>query len=493
MALSRAITKNGIVAGIPGDDPGITVFRGVPFAKPPVGNLRFAAPQAPESWEGERLCDHWPSPCIQYNKRTRQTSGKGLVHNLEPIPAGSEDCLYLNIWTTAASAQENLPVMVWFYGGGFNNGWNASASFQGEELAKKGVVLVNINYRCGPLGFIAHPRLSGRSPFGVSGNYGMLDQVKALEWVRDNIAAFGGDPDRVTIFGQSAGGISCKLHLCSPLSRGLFHRAVIMSGGGLNAADPCRPAKEMCALTQTCLARLGWTFEDLITRDAQEISQNMGDMGDDVLEGQELFAFQPSIDGYFLLEDPERTIAGGDYYNADIICGTVKGDAWMFSRKVRRWLLDQPDILHAFAYSPGTAWAQNQVEKGKPPIRTYFFEPDQGGGHTPHGSELYYIFGTFCAAADTTYGVYDRELSEVMMHYWVNFAKTGDPNCDGLPDWPCYTADTPYTMHFTDDYYRAENIVQSEAGKAVVDFVKTHPGMLHTLDDCPFYGGASQN
>jgi len=486
MAIRNVQTNFGALAGVPGTNPDITVFRGVPYAKPPVGGLRFAEPQDPAGWQGEKLCDTWPAPCIQYNRKTSAAGGAHALKKREYIPDGSEDCLYLNIWTPAEKADEKLPVMLWFYGGGFNSGWNSSSRFRGEKLVEKGVVLVAAGFRSGPLGFITHPALTARSRYGASGNYGLLDQVKAMEWVRDNISAFGGDPERITIFGQSSGGIACKFHLCSPLSQGLFQRTIIMSGGGINGADPIRTSEELGSVTEQCMERLGWTFADLMTRDGHEVSEKMGDMGDVLTGKKELFVFQPSLDGRFLTEHPEYAIARGDYNtDIDIICGTVKGDSWMFSRRVRHLLADRPDVLHAFAYSPGIAWARNQAESGDRPIRTYFFERDQGEGHTPHGCELSYVFGTLEAEPDHASADYDWTLSEAMMCYWSNFARTGDPNGDGLPAWPYYTANAPLTMHFDDASFGAEDIVEGPAGEEVIAFVRTHPGMLETLDGFP--------
>jgi para-nitrobenzyl esterase len=478
MALQKAITRCGTAVGVPGSDPAITVFRGVPFAQPPVGSLRFAEPQPPLPWQGERVFDTWPRPCVPYQRPRRQ----GSAPEPSSAPAGSEDCLYLNLWTAAQTAAEKRPVMVWFFGGGFANGWCASPEFRGEALVKKGVVLVTVNYRCGPLGFAAHPFLSARSASGTSGNYGLLDQAAALRWVRDNIGAFGGDAARVTIFGQSAGGMSCKYHLCSPLSRGLFRRAILQSGGGLIAADPTRPRRALEEITQRCLDLLGWQPEELLTRPAAELTKALGDAADPATGGKELFVFQPCVDGRMLTELPEKTIADGTYdLTADVICGTVSGDSWMFSRKVRAALGENEPALRAFAYAPGVVWGRHQVHTGRPPIRTYFMERDQGGGRTPHGSEIPYVFGTLAArpGPDTPF---DREISADLTAYWANFAAAGDPNGPGLPAWPLFTAQQPFALHITDDAIRAEALADGPEAERVLAFTEAHPGMPESLE-----------
>ena len=199
---------SGQVSGVELDD-GVTVFRGIPFAAPPVGDLRWKAPQPPTPWKGVRAADTFGAVCMQ--------RGRQLM---------SEDCLYLNVWTKADPEQDTLPVMVWIHGGGWTFGASSSANYDGVGFAEKGVVLVSVNYRMNAFGFMAHPELSAESKRGVSGNYGILDHIAALEWVRDNIAGFGGDPDNVTIFGESAGGASIYALLATPLAKGLFHRAI---------------------------------------------------------------------------------------------------------------------------------------------------------------------------------------------------------------------------------------------------------------------------
>ena len=230
MPLTQVTVENGRLQGVPGNVPAYTVFKGVPYAKPPVGPLRWKAPQPAEDWTGIRLADRFS--CIAY--QGAHTPEFPYTKEFYPVEEPmSEDCLYLNVWTPAQSADERLPVLFWVHGGAYTGGYGFEMEFDGEGFCKRGCILVTINYRLGVLGFLAHPELSAESERGVSGNYGTLDQICALHWVRRNIAAFGGDPDNITVFGQSAGAKSVLTLITSPLSRGDIAKAIPMSGGGI--------------------------------------------------------------------------------------------------------------------------------------------------------------------------------------------------------------------------------------------------------------------
>lgn len=481
MALLKVKTNCGVVTGKQGNNPEVSDFLGVPFAKPPVGALRYAAPQSAEPWEGERECKAFAPSCIQ-----RDPPGGKLTYEI------SEDCLYLNVYTPADSAEEKLPVLFWIYGGGFTGGSTEDPEMLGEKLCEKGVVVVTVTYRCGVMGFMALPELEEKN--GRVVNAGILDQIAALHWVQENIGGFGGDPQRVLIFGQSAGGMSVRMLLTSPLRDGLFSRAVVHSGGGLNEADPIRPKQEFMALCQKAMEHLGWTYEDMMTRDAVEVSEKMMQAVREIATDDEVGYFQPFMDGYSITEQPGKLIAKGEYMDIPIICGTVAGDSWMFSRKVKAQLTEQA-YFRGFSYSPSQAWAQWQVKTGRTPIYTYYLDRKQPprpmkafkrggppyGADAPHGTDVAYIFGTL-DERHLAYQEYDYEMSDAMMTYWTNFAKYGDPNGEGLANWPKYTAQTPYAMHFGTEGWQAENIVLSKEEQRTLEYTQEHPGLLTSLE-----------
>lgn len=480
--LLKVRTNYGVVTGC--IDNGAVSFRGIPFAKPPVGELRFMPPEKPDSWEGERDCSHFAPGCF---------SGRA-----KPDAAMSEDCLYLNVWTTAESAEEKRPVMVWIYGGGFQDGSGADPMFNGSRLSKNGVVSVTFNYRSGVLGFFAHPELAKRQPSGTSGNYGLLDMIAALTWVKENISAFGGDPDNVLIFGQSAGGISCRILLTSKLAHGLFSKVIVQSGGGINEADPFRSEQELSDIGQKALDLLGWKAEDLLTRDGEEVYHLVQKAAVEALDLHVPGIFQPCLDGYVIEEIPGVRIRNGEYdENIDIICGSVCGDSWMFCREVSDAFGTDDQILRPFSYSPQIAWAENQVKGMRKPIYTYYMEkkqppmpPRPGKGPSvyryglwcSHGSEIPYVFGTLDVKSDQ-FDRQDREISEKLMKYWTDFAKEGVPGgAERSDEWPAYTAASPVTLHISDNGITTEKIVDSEKAVKVIEFVRNNPGMLESLD-----------
>lgn len=483
MALTVAKTKYGVVRGMDAENKEYSVFKGIPFAKPPIGELRFKAPMEPEAWEGEKTCDTFSAACIQL---TRPGEEKKYI---------SEDCLYLNIYTPANSTKDNLPVMFWIFGGGFSAGSASDPEFDGKEINKRGVILVTINYRCNIMGFFSHPELDKRN--GYSGNVGLLDEIAALKWVKENIKEFGGDPQRVLVHGQSAGGISTRILLTSPLSQNLFSRAIVQSGGGLNEADLMRTKEDFQDMCLKSMEHLGWSIEDMLSRDALEITAKMNEAVREIESGFEVAFFQPFIDHYVLHEVPGVSIYDGDYMKIPIICGSVAGDSWMFSRKVLQQLEGNQSYARAFSFSPGYAWARHQVDENREPIYTYYMDRKQNaevlqhgmkgkkipyGASTPHGTEVAYVFGTL-QTRGTFWNDEDFILSKDMTDYWTNFAKTGDPNGEGLPSWSTYSDNNQKVMHFGDHGIHFEEIVKNKEEMSIIQYVENHPGMLENLEE----------
>ncbi len=293
--------EGGIIQGTVTED--LTIYKGIPFAAPPVGDLRWKAPQPVEKWDGvKQTVDYAPAPMQGGN----------------PASGKSEDCLYLNVWTPAKSANEKLPVLVWIYGGGFSFGSTSDPVHNGEHLARKGVVLVSVAYRVGQLGFLAHPELSAENPNKVSGNYGLLDQIAGLQWIKNNIAAFGGDPNKVTIFGESAGGISVSMLCASPLTKGLIHGAISQSGGSFGPTRPTTfPGENMKPLQQAEQEGVEYaqkvgaaSIAELRKMDADKLPMGMG-MG----------GAWPIVDGYVIPDDQFKLYEAGNYNDIPVLIG----------------------------------------------------------------------------------------------------------------------------------------------------------------------------
>lgn len=444
----------------------LIVFRGIPFAAPPVGDLRWKAPQAVKSWEGIKQTTMFaPAPMQAGNP----PSGK------------SEDCLYLNVWTPAKSANEKLPVLVWIYGGGFSFGSTSEPVYDGAKLAKKGVVLVSIAYRVGQLGFLAHPELSSESPEHVSGNYGLLDQIAGLRWIQNNISAFGGDPDKVTIFGESAGGISVSMLCASPLAKGLFSGAISQSGGSFGPTrSTTYPGENMKTMEQAELEGEVYaqqhgasSIEELRALDADQM----------IPAGWTMPGGWPIVDRYVIPDDQYKLYEAGKYNDVPVLIGYNSDEGVSFSRErtpeeyisgVKKRYGKFADTLIA-AYPAGEisvpktardlmrdaafgwqtwSWARLQSKTGKSKVFYYYFDqhPDYPedspmfGHGSPHGQDVAYVFQHLDTLNPQT-SESDLEISEAMGTYWTNFAKYGDPNGVGVPEWPSFSAEDPQVMY----------------------------------------------
>ncbi len=458
---------------------GVAAFKGVPFAAPPVGALRWRAPQPPTAWRA-------PLEAVAYGPDCMQQPFPGDAAPLGVTPA--EDCLYANVWTPEAGlkAGGKSPVMVWIYGGGFVNGGSSPAVYSGDRFARDGVVLVSFNYRVGRFGFFAHPALSAENADGgLLGNYALMDQIAALKWVRDNIAAFGGDPSNVTVFGESAGGMSVHALLTSPLAEGLFHKAIIQSGGGRPRLLPTLALKsigqERSAETagKAFAVKAGVTGEDATALAALRAlpASTVVDGLNMATSGVPTWGGGPMIDGVLLLREPLASYKAGAWRKMPVMVGATSADGFFFG--------GTPDQVYA-PFGDQRAAAQALYDPdGKTPIGVYgwkaagdrmFIEPARAVSRVlsaqgapvhqfrfsyvaesqrkewwgaPHATEIPFVFDT----ADARYGVTltpaDAAAAKAAHAYWVAFAKTGKAEPAGLPSWPTYDAASDQLLDFS--------------------------------------------
>ena len=467
-------TEAGMVQGTM--EGGTTVFKGIPFAAPPLGDLRWRAPKPPVAWTGVRQADKFSPACVQVPIVFREL-GMDTVET-------SEDCLYLNVWTPAKSSKDRLPVMVWIYGGGFSIGGTSIALYNRANLAKKGVVLVSVAYRVGALGFMAHPALTAEQS-GHSGNYGLLDQIAGLQWVKRNITAFGGDPGRVTIFGESAGGIAVSMLAASPLAKGLFQGAISESGGNFAPAQRDNEGGE----NMHSLARAEKEGAAFLSRlSAGSIAEARKKSAEEILKASPpgLGGAWPIFDDYVLLGDQYKLYQAGHYNDTPVLIGTNSDEGALFvpaitaaayQTNIRTGYGDYASKIlaaypgdsdaealrsardtfrdTAFAW-PTWAWARLQSRTGKGKVFVYYFShrppypdmPQFKSWGAAHAGEISYVFGNFSEAMRPNAA--DRAVSDEVSSYWVNFARTGDPNGKGLPRWPAFTDANAQVMNLND-------------------------------------------
>ena len=480
--LETAKTESGLVSGAGTE---VRVFKGIPYAAAPVGSLRWKPPQAPPRWDGVRNAEEFGPPCPQPNLGMK-------------LPRSSEDCLTLNIWTPAGKSAEKLPVIVSIHGGGFLAGWSGLSAYDGEPFARRGLVFVSMNYRLGALGFLAHPGLSRESPQNSSGNYGLQDQVAALRWIRRNIAAFGGDPARVTIFGESAGGTSVCLLLVSPLAKGLFQRAITQSPASMYLPIAHRvnswygrpPAEQIGEQFAADIAALRSLSADDVIRQSPAPDPALPNGS----------AFQPIVDGWLIPDDPAALFESGRVHRVALMAGANSDEGAALTLLLRtkiRTLAEYGDYLkERFGDSAGTAsklypaTSDAEVRRTLSRIFTdlmflygtrsvatamsranrdvywyYFTRSDPvsrtlGAAGAIHGAEVGYVFGNPArslfadspglAVAASAYDEKDLALAEAMNAAWVQFAKTGNPNGPGLLHWAPATPEDPQYLEFGD-------------------------------------------
>ena len=428
----------GQIQGVATTVKGVYVFKGVPFAAPPVGDLRWRAPQPVVPWDGVKVADTFGPGAVQ---APHDSSNPWTSEFYWEDPEFSEDCLYLNVWTPAPGEPEKrLPVAMWIHGGAYTGGWGYEPEFDGKIWAQKGVVLVTVNYRLGVFGFLTHPLLAEENPEGVSGNYGILDQIAALKWIHENIAAFGGDPENITIFGQSAGAGSVKTLVSSPLTGNLIKKAVIQSGGGVNARPAGVPAATQPAVTQMTMLGEGWkaafdwagynTLKKMRAASTEEVFGLAGryaaETGSRVRLGT-----SPVVDGYVSVEGFDAAAMEGRIKDIPYMIGYTKDDMGTPEEGIRRF-------------------CELRNKAGKPVFAYQFaheLPDDEVGSHDMkgafHSSELWYVFKSL-DRGDRPFTKADWTLAEHVVSCWTNFAKTGDP---GL-GWKPYTADAPEFMVF---------------------------------------------
>lgn len=429
--MKRVKTAKGVAEGI--EKSGYSLFLGIPYAKAPVGELRWRPPQEHEGWEGVYHADRYPNRSMQ-EAHPMPFFDREFYDDPERETPYSEDSLYLNIWTPAEAAGEKLPVAVWIHGGAFLGGYGHEKEFDGAAYCRRGVILVTINYRLGPLGFLAHPWLTEESRAmggpGVSGNYGSLDQIAALKWVRENIKAFGGDPENITVFGQSAGGESTHTLITSPLAKGMISKAIIQSGLGLTQdrtlADAERDGLEFAANAGV------HSLEEMRSLTAEQIFAAAGPL---IGRGfaTDSMTFAPNIDGWLLEQGFDEALEQGNIHDIPYLVGSTMQD-------IRVDLEKLADGERGIVYECCKNWGAVRQNTGERPAWVYYFTRQLPGDDAGafHSSELWYMFGTLGRGwRPSTEG--DHQLSDRMMDYWTNFMKTGDPNGGGLPQWKPYT------------------------------------------------------
>ncbi|PPK86144.1 para-nitrobenzyl esterase [Neolewinella xylanilytica] len=482
----RATTAAGTVEGLYDTRNGVQTYLGIPFAAPPVGDLRWRAPRPVEAWEGVRETKAFGARAVQppvFGDMDFRSSGM------------SEDCLYLNVWSPAASDTAALPVMVYFYGGGFVAGDGSEPRYDGSSMAEKGIVAVTVNYRLNIFGFLAHPELSAEADYGASGNYGLLDQQAALQWVHDNIAAFGGDPDRVTIAGESAGSVSVSIQMASPLSRNLIAGAIGESGAGIQPTLAPVPLSEAERTGREFAEAAGYTslaeLRKLSTLEVYRLYTASG-----------RFGFPLVVDGYLLPGTLPEIFAAGEQAQVPLLLGwnsaeipgmaLMQGQAYSeenYSARVRATYPERhAEVLKLYPHGSPEEIEQSATDlasdrfivystwrwfdlhrknsdaavyrylfsRVRPPLVDQSRMSALAGGTVerdesappppqpigaPHASEIEYCLGNLPLVDDYAWTETDYEVSRVMQEYFANFIKTGDPNAAALPDWPAAAAD----------------------------------------------------
>lgn len=478
----------GLIEGEPAGNSAVMVYRGIPYAAPPIGANRWRPPQPAASWSGVRPAKAFGPRCVQ----------GGFAPGADQV-LSSEDCLYLNVWTPAQSQDELQPVMLWIHGGGFFTGSGNAPQYDAQHLAAKGAVVITFNYRLGTFGFFAHPALTAESPNNSSGNYAILDAIKVLEWIYDNAAAFGGDPTNVTIFGESAGAVAVSALITSPLSRGLVHRAILQSRadmpalGYTSASQPTLAQMEADGVAQM-RAFGASSLAELRAASSREIFENFP-TGGSVID-----------DGWVLPKSMFQAVADGEQHLVYLMAGSNRDEANFFNlgdpdlatyranaERVYGDLADeflavypagndaQANAASKQAFNDEMAWlarrlAGAQADWGFSSYVYYFTRvpPGTTRGAT-HVSELAYVFNQFDQHPEWTDA--DRALGDAMASYWVNFARRSTANGPGLPTWPAFTGNAPGNVQVLGETIMTETAMTPSA-QALEFFTRAHDRAL---------------
>ena len=417
--------EGGKVQGVSSASKDVTVFRGIPYAAPPVGDLRWKRPQPVVKWNGIRMADTFSNICWQPGNAVGTFYGNEFYWKEQTVQ--SEDCLYLNIWTPAKAVghpESGLPVAFWVHGGAYFNGYGHEITMDGDAWAERGVILVTINYRLGIFGFLAHPELSAESPDGTSGNYGTYDQVAALKWVHDNIAQFGGDPDNITVLGQSAGAASIKNLVSSPMSKGLIRNAIIQSGGGISSSSGTETDQKKAEATgKEFMEKFGYhSLKEMRAISAEKLLRIFKDQG--------MGLFRPHIDGILLTESFDDAARNQHLADASYMIGCTLDDIRPMGKQIDEFCFLQDSLCHRPAFQ-------------------YLFARKLPGTHDGafHSAELWYMFHTLNRSWRPMMPA-DYVLADEIMDCWTNFAKYGNPNGKSSKSWLPFTLANPFVKIF---------------------------------------------
>lgn len=439
-------TKYGEIEGIRKE--GYTVYKGIPYAKPPVGELRWRAPQEQEPWEGVYEAKEFGAICPQsLPEEDNPFTGrfcKEFYNDPEFIPEMSEDCLYLNIWAPENPENKKLPVAFWIHGGGFGGGYSSEMEFDGEAYCKKEVILVTINYRVNIYGFLAHPWLDAENERGISGNYGILDQIAALTWVYENIAAFGGDPENITVFGQSAGSMSTQVLISSELTGNMIAKAIMQSGINCEKDFLYTPTLQEEEEIGAWFVELTGAADltELRQLSIKEIAEAKEKLDARTWEMGKGIVIVPNVDGHVLKETVGEVYRNGNMKNIPYMAGCVTDDLGSTPEEVQA---KKTGVL----CEENKSWSLRQEELWNRASYVYHFAHELPGDDwgSFHSAELWYTFGTLGRCWRPMVEE-DYQLSAQMVDYWTNFMKTGNPNGVGLANWEPCTKEKPVVKKF---------------------------------------------